>query len=497
MLTRFERRGRRASPVTAAPDPRLDASIWALHRTSPELSAVGTLTARQRLVLVGSAVALFVGLGAAPVATAQLLVACATGVYIATVAHRLRLVTVSMNHSPAINVSDDEALAVPDHLLPVYTVLVPAYREPGVVTGLLAAIDDLHYPRRQLDVKLLLEEGDDETIAAVEAAHPGSHVEVVVVPRAEPKTKPKALNYGLATARGELVTVYDAEDRPEPLQLRRAAVAMRRCPPEVACLQAELSYHNPNQNWITRWFTIEYAMWFTFFLPGLVHRGAPVPLGGTSNHFRIRALLDVGAWDPFNVTEDADLGIRLHRAGFRVGMLDSTTLEEANCDFVNWVKQRSRWYKGYWQTWLVHLRRPVRLWRELGPGGFLGFNLFVGGTPLLALLNPLFWTLTLLWFLVHPAFIEAVFPGWLYYPALFSWLAGNFAMVYTTMICTRASRRAELIAAAALFPIYWVMMAIAALKAAIQLLSAPSFWEKTTHGLTAEPSAVVDEAQAS
>ena len=201
------------------------------------------------------------------------------------------------------------------------------------------------------------------------------------VPPAEPRTKPKALNFGLTLARGQLIAVYDAEDDPESLQLRRAVVAMRRLGPEVGCLQAKLSYNNPEQNLITRWFTLEYAMWFTFFLPGLASMGAPIPLGGTSNHFRRGVLRALGGWDPYNVTEDADLGIRMYREGYRVRVLESNTLEEANSDFVNWVKQRSRWYKGYLQTFLVHMRSPRQLRREMGWKGTAHFCVFVGGTP--------------------------------------------------------------------------------------------------------------------
>jgi glycosyltransferase XagB len=224
-------------------------------------------------------------------------------------------------------------------------------------------------------------------------------------------------------------------------------------------------------------------MWFSQLLPGLVREGTPLPLGGTSNHFRRKTLESVGAWDPYNVTEDADLGIRLHRAGHRTQVLETVTLEEANSDFVNWVKQRSRWYKGYMQTWLVHMRHPRRLWREVGGSGFVGFNLFVGGTPLLALLNPVFWAMTVAWFLFRPDFVVSIFPGWLYYVSLLCLLLGNFAFVYASMVAARAAGSPALVIAALLSPVYWVMMSIAAIKALIQLFHAPSFWEKTSHGL--------------
>jgi cellulose synthase/poly-beta-1,6-N-acetylglucosamine synthase-like glycosyltransferase len=382
-----------------------------------------------------------------------------------------------------IQVSDAEAMAVPDSELPGYTILVPVYREAEVIGDLIQALDALVYPKDRLDVKLLLEEDDQETFLAALRAGGRSYLRLLRLPPSDPRTKPKACNEGLARARGRFVTIYDAEDRPDPLQLRRAVVAFGRVSEEVACLQAKLSYHNVNQNLITRWFTGEYELWFGQLLPGLVSRHAPLPLGGTSNHFRRDVLIEIGGWDPYNVTEDADLGVRLHRRGYRTQVLDSTTLEEANSDFVNWVKQRSRWYKGYLMTWLVHMRHPRDLWRELGPAGFFGFNLFVGGTPVVALLNPVFWTLTLLWFLARPEWINALFPAWLYYAGLLSMIAGNAAVTYMAMVSARTTKHPSLVIAAALQPAYWVMMSIAAIKALVQLIHTPSFWEKTVHGL--------------
>ena len=426
----------------------------------------------------------------APLQAATLFVASATVVYLASLAYRVRIFVRALDDPRVIAVDDAAARAIPSRSLPVYTILVPAYREPEVIGRLLASIDALEYPRDRLDVKLLLEQDDPETLAAAVAAQPGPHVEIVRVPPSEPRTKPKACNVGLARARGRFLTIYDAEDRPDPLQLRRAVAAFRTLDRSIACLQAKLSFHNADQNLITKWFTAEYAMWFGQFLPGLIDAGAPIPLGGTSNHFRREVLEAVGAWDPWNVTEDADLGIRLHRAGYRTAVLESVTHEEANSDFVNWIKQRSRWYKGYLQTWLVHLRDPRGLWRALGPRGFVGFNLFLGGTPLLALLNPVFWALTAVWFLARPEVIQALFPAWLYYTSLFCLVLGNFLFLYASMIAAHTLRRPSLVVAAALSPLYWGMMSIAAIKAALQLLTAPSFWEKTAHGLDVEPGAV-------
>ena len=462
--------------------------VFAVNLTSPELSAGQTVTRGQQIGFAMALGVIVVALFARPLATLTLLVGLATLAYLIMFAYRLWLFRISLERADVVAVDDAEARAIPARSLPVYTVLVPAYREPEVIGLLIAAIAALEYPRNRLDVKLLLEEDDRETYEAVLAARPGPEFDIIRVPPSEPRTKPKACNFGLARARGEFVTIFDAEDRPEPLQLRRAVVAFSRLPAEVACLQAKLSYYNADQNLITRWFTAEYAMWFSQLLPALVRQNAPLPLSGTSNHFRRLTLVGAGGWDAFNVTEDADLGIRLRRLGYRTEVLESTTLEEANSDFINWAKQRSRWYKGYLQTWLVHMRRPRRLAHELGWTGVVPFTLFVLGTPLLALLNPVFWTLTALWFLAQPAVVAALFPPWIYYLGMFCLVAGNFAFLYMAMISARMLGRPSLVIAAILSPIYWVMMSIAAIKAAIQLIVAPSFWEKTAHGLIAPSS---------
>ncbi|MHB8646316.1 MAG: GspE/PulE/PilB domain-containing protein, partial [Thermomicrobiales bacterium] len=256
--------------------------------------------------------------------------------------------------------------ALADEDLPSITVLIPLYREAAIVPVLLRAIANLDYPAIKLDVKILLEEEDEETAAAVRAARPPEHFKIIRVPDAKPKTKPKACNYGLIEATGELLVIYDAEDIPDRDQLKKCVVAFRNAPDDVACIQAKLNYFNGTENLLTSWFTLEYSQWFDIFLPGLGATRAPIPLGGTSNFFITERLIRAGAWDPYNVTEDADLGIRLFKMGYRTAILDSTTFEEANTRYGNWIRQRSRWIKGYMQTWLVHNRNPFRLWRELG-----------------------------------------------------------------------------------------------------------------------------------
>ena len=466
-----------------SPDAIAELASESLDRRNPGLSAQRGWSRLQRLTVVCVGLVLFIGFAVVPLATATVLVALVTAAHAAVLWHRVVLFTGSLRSVEMESVSDAEARGFPRRNLPVYTVLVPVYREPTMVGRVLEEIDRINYPRNRLEVLLLVEDDDEETFEAHVDLDLPPYVLPVGIAVREPRTKPKACNVGLMWARGSLVTIYDAEDRPDPLQLRRAAVAFSRLPPHVACLQARLAYHNAEQNLLTRWFTNEYDVWFRFWLPGLVRAGHPIPLGGTSNHIRRKVLERIGAWDPYNVTEDADLGVRLARAGFGVRVLDSVTLEEANSDVVNWVKQRSRWYKGYLQTLLVHTRDPRRLVDELGPRGTAGFLLFVGGTPLLALLNPVLWTLSLLYLLSGSSQLAAIFPSPLYHLEMLVWLGGLTGSVYCSVLAARECGRASLARSLLLLPAYWVLMSAAAVKAAVQMVTAPSFWEKTVHGL--------------
>jgi cellulose synthase/poly-beta-1,6-N-acetylglucosamine synthase-like glycosyltransferase len=403
--------------------------------------------------------------------------------YIALTIFKLSIFRAPASRRVETVVTPEELAQLDDSSLPPYTVFVPLRSEASVLPVLLRALRMLDYPKDRLDVKLLLEEDDPETIAAVSRTRLPGYIDVVVLPAADPRTKPKACNYGLLSARGTYVVIYDAEDIPDPLQLKKAIVAFRKAGPEVGCVQAKLSFFNKEQNLLTRWFTTEYAMWFGLLLPGLQVSRMPIPLGGTSNHLRTDVLQEIGAWDPYNVTEDADLGVRLYKAGYRTVIVDSDTLEEANSDFVNWVRQRSRWVKGYIQTWLVHMRHPVRLWRELGPRGFLGFQAMVAGTPFTFLMNPLYWVMTTMWFLVAWGLVQQVFPSWLYYMGMGNLLLGNFMFAYLNMVAAYRRGDDELVKYAVFAPLYWGLMSVAAAKALIQIVSRPSHWEKTVHGL--------------
>ena len=343
----------------------LHRAIEGLREDDPIHSAAQAVSGWQRPVL---AVVLAATIGFAiwkPMGTAVTLVGLCTFAYVCTMIDRVAIFRRGLAARPIV-VTDEEARAIPDADLPRYTILVPAYNEPEVVANLIGAIGALEYPPEKLQVLLLLEADDDVTIAAAKSCMESDAITIVLVPPAEPRTKPKACNYGLHFATGEIITIYDAEDHPEPLQLRRVVAAYNALPDTVACVQAKLAYHNGHQNILTGWFTAEYGLWFGYLLPGLMRTSSPIPLGGTSNHLLSPVLDKIGAWDPFNVTEDADLGLRIAASGYHTAVVDSVTFEEANSDPINWIRQRSRWYKGYLQTWLVHMRRPLQLLRTIG-----------------------------------------------------------------------------------------------------------------------------------
>jgi glycosyltransferase len=478
------------------PDQALAVACHALEYDSPTYSARTVLARWQRVTLVLVVLVTVLGLIFATRITGIVLVTSAIVAYLWALLFRLVIFQRGARGGYMMRISDEEAFSIPDAALPTYTVLVPAFKEP-LVGELVEALEQIDYPRNKLDIRLLLEASDTETIAAARTLRPRPHLTIIVVPKADPQTKPKACNYGLVTARGQLCTIFDAEDKPDPLQLRRAAVALHRLGPTYACIQARLGFYNSRQNLLTRWFTLDYGTWFANMLPGLVAIDAPIPLGGTSNHFRVSALKQVGAWDPWNVTEDADLGLRLRRAGYQVSVLDSTTLEEANPDPINWIRQRSRWYKGYLQTFLVHLRRPRIVARQLGWRAVTDMMIFVAGTPLLSALNGVFWLITLVWFTSKSTAVAALFPPGVYHLGLLCLLLGNLSIMYMNLYTARSMERPDLLLPALLAPGYWVLMWVAAVKAVVQLVRNPSYWEKTAHGLhqPSEQQAKKQEAQ--
>lgn len=467
-------------------------AAWRLAWEQPQFSAHTGVSTAQRLITVSLLLVLFSMSLIAP--RPSFLVLCWVLAAFFTVVALFRCLLLIAGCYAAWRARD----AVPDSQrrsdaeLPVYTVLVPLYREPGSVTQLITALMQLDYPANRLDIKLVLEADDIATFTAIQNLKPPAHFEILRVPPLAPRTKPKACNYALASARGAHVVIYDAEDIPETDQLRKAAEAFRAGGPRLACLQARLNYYNPRENWLTRQFTLEYSMWFDWLLPGLQVLGLPIPLGGTSNHFRANILRGLGGWDAYNVTEDADLGLRLARQGYQCGVLNSTTMEEANCQHANWLRQRTRWLKGYMLTWLVHMRRPILLWRQLGTGAFLGFQLFVGGTVALALAMP---AATLIFILGICACGPAA-------PEILTSLNGIIFVtgLSVTAICAAAGALGrghhDLLVEIVLTPLYWGLTMLASLRALWQLANDPFYWEKTRHAISGITPPLQDAPQA-
>ena len=366
---------------------RMDRAVAGLLREQPSCSAAAP-TRYWQIIAAAAVVGLIVGgLSVQPDATIAALTGIVALPFLCVTALRvvgLREVVAGWRRSKG---HQRDASWPSGQPLPVYSVLVPLFREAKVLPGLVQSLKSLDYPKARLEVFLVLEEADIEMQAAVLSMRLPACFRTILVPDGPPRTKPKALNYALQFATGDYVVVYDAEDRPEPDQLLRALATFSRYPPTLGCVQAQLNIYNPRASWITRQFTIEYSALFDAILPALARLGMPVPLGGTSNHFPRETLVACGGWDPCNVTEDADLGFRLARRGLRTVILASTTWEEAPVDLGQWVKQRTRWLKGWLQTYLVHTRQPFRLTAELGLRGALGFHALMGALILSALVH--------------------------------------------------------------------------------------------------------------
>ncbi|MBI4057774.1 glycosyltransferase [Candidatus Microgenomates bacterium] len=456
------------------------------HTTLPhQSSAFATLNIWQKLALLGIFGFLIAGLLLNAQATAIVFIAAVSTIYFLDVIFSLVVLLKSLHFPPEIKIPEEELSKTNDKELPVYSILCPLYREGRILPHFLQSLTSIDWPKEKLEVLLLIEQDDEETKNALKQLLLPFFVHVLIVPDSFPRTKPKACNFGLAYAKGEYVVVYDAEDRPDPLQLKKAYFAFQKGGKRLFCLQSKLNYYNPHHNLLTRLFTAEYSLWFDIILPGLQSIQATIPLGGTSNHFRTQDIRALHAWDPFNVTEDCDLGVRIFKQGYKTAIIDSTTLEEANSNVKNWIRQRSRWIKGYIQTYFVHTRNPLKFAREHGIHSLI-FHLVVGMRISFMLINPFLWVATISYFALYryvgPA-IEALYPAPVFYIAVFSLVFGNFMYLYNYMIGAAKRGQMSLVKFVFFIPLYWLLASIAAGVALYQLLIKPHYWEKTHHGL--------------
>jgi len=369
---------------------------------------------------------------------------------------------------------------------PDYTVLVPLYKEGDVVPGLVAAMARLDYPADRLQVLFLVESDDLETANALRQQNLPSHMELLIVPDGSPRTKPRALSYGLAQATGTYMTVFDAEDHPEADQLKKAAVLFSLLPKDLVCLQARLEIDNANESFVSRQFALEYATLFDQLLPWFFQQRLPFPLSGTSNHFRREALEQVGGWDRYNVTEDADLGIRLARFGYRTGVFPSRTFEEAPVRFQNWFAQRARWHKGWLQTICVHARDPKLVVDELGWRATAALAGFYGASFLLIAFHPVFVVLLAAYAggLLDPPVAETVMETFFLWLSASAALVGYGGGVVAILTAAQRNRLRPRLTDALLLPLYWFLTGLAFYRAVYEFLRDPYHWNKTAHGGT-------------
>ena len=455
---------------------KLDLAVNNLHRTLPAYSAHRTFTGWQSLLLLVSVFAIaylfayntqiFFFIATMTVSTFYTGVVILRALMLARYDKRVKTTQTLPTLQPA--------------QMPTYSVVVPLYKEANQIGPLTKTLMKLNWPKDRLDIKLICESDDIETLDEIRDTPLPDYFDLIVVPNAYPKTKPKALNYALSECRGEYLVIYDAEDRPSPNQLREAFAKFSTEDKRLACLQAPLIISNAEQSWLAHIFYIEYLTLFRGILPVLASWNMPLPLGGTSNHFKVSILKDVGAWDPYNVTEDADLGIRMAREGYRTSTISLPTYEEAPPTLDPWIKQRTRWMKGWMQTILVHNRNPFRLFLDMGLRDGLVFHLLLTSIVLSSLFHPILIGLTL----VQIIQLEVIgSQDWLLTLGIYNLVAGYTTYCLFAALVLKSNNSTGKWALLLTIPVYWFLISIAGWRALFHLLVMPHRWEKTPHGL--------------
>lgn len=467
----------RAAVIASCSSRLLFDAQHALLLHSPEFSARTVVTAWQGAAGVGFIFAFLACLWLAPWATILTFHGLASIFFAACVALRL------LAYSKARPLRLAPLSPIDSTRQPVYSVLIALYREREVLPQLLAALSQLEWPRARLEIKLVCEADDTGTLEVLRSLKLEPCIEVVLVPPGTPRTKPKALSYALPLCSGEIVTLYDAEDRPDPLQLVEAWQRFSKEGPQLACLQAPLVITNGQEGGLPAIFAFEYAALFRGILPWLGQRKLVMPLGGTSNHFRRSALDEVGGWDSYNVTEDAELGVRLGRYGYRADTITRPTYEDAPETMRIWLPQRARWFKGWMQTWLVHMREPVALWRELGPASFCCMQIMSLGMIISALVHPVFLA-TILYVLAEAALTGTLGSGAAIVAAigLASILCGYGAFILLGMATLLPAEKKRPLRFIYMTPVQWLLLSIAAFLALWDIYRRPHHWSKTPHG---------------
>ncbi len=453
-----------------------------MHMGDKNFSAKVVFAPRIQLLILGVIILLssiYVLLGSILIYIIVLLI---NTLYIFASTYRLRLFLIGLKLA-RISVEPAQENKISDKMLPTYTVLVPLFKEAMMIRNLKQALLALDYPLAKIQILLIVEEEDPTTSYAIDAEGFPSHFRKITVPFTFPQTKAKACNYALQFATGEFITIFDAEDKPHPLQLKTVIQEFTNSRPDVACIQCRLCFYNASENWLTKMFALEYATLFNYTLPAVATLFYPVPLGGTSNHLKTHILRLLGGWDSYNVTEDAALGLKIALAGFKTIIINSYTKEEAPITVSAWIKQRSRWIKGYLQTYLVFIRHPIFLFQKYKIGGFIFFNYFIFLSPFLLIMAPL--TIYLSISIVN----EYDDLGLSNHIALLKYL-GIFNLGYGFMqliFIAYKVKKPKIISIRWLcwtYPFYFYLHVMAAILAVYKLTVEPHRWDKTEHGVT-------------
>ncbi|WPY01423.1 Glycosyl transferase 2 family protein [Candidatus Trichorickettsia mobilis] len=366
--------------------------------------------------------------------------------------------------------------------LPTYTILVPLYQEAAKLESIINSLVSLNYPKHLLDIKIIIEADDYLLVNLLANYNLPFYIQVLIVPYSIPRTKPKALNYAITYARGEYVTIYDAEDQPEPDQLLKVVNAFQQLPKEFACIQAKLSFYNAHENLLTKFFSIEYTIWFEYLLKGLSLYNFPVPLGGTSNHFKADILRIIGYWDAYNVTEDAELGIRLYAHGYKTHIIDSYTFEEAPITIDNWINQRSRWIKGFIQTFAIFVaykpKRTTFTYLQI-----IVTYIFIGLSTYSFYCFP--WLIIIVIINSNPT-IDYLWLINSFFALVYSYSAALYALYANNK--SENKKRFHLLDYLGLifWPLYFILHSVASYKAMWEIIRKPFAWNKTQHGISTQ-----------
>lgn len=457
----------------------------ALHDLSPHYSSKQTFTPTQAMFFIALFAVALSGWLFNIQYFSQTVLFCLSIFYLASVL--CRLVLLSGYQEKAIGPKTRELEEIEQDNLPTYSVVVALHQEANQVRNLCFHLSRLNWPKDRLEIKLICEADDTQTIEAIKKLKLPDYFDLIVVPYAEPRTKPKALNYALPLCTGKYLVLYDAEDQPDPNQLLEAHYKFQTGDPALVCLQAPLHIYNETQSWLTRMFTLEYCTQFEGILPLLERWKLPIPLGGTSNHFKLAELNELGAWDPFNVTEDADLGIRIYRRGYRCGTITRPTWEEAPPVFSVWLPQRTRWIKGWMQTILVHSRFPALTLKQMGLKSFVMFHLLITSVVISSLVHPVFLFIIIAQLLGFGGELHGFADTASRMSAVVVLIGGYLAYGLLAFLVLGHNKLTHFRIYLFTLPFYWLLLSTAGWRAAGQLLWNPHKWEKTTHGLANLP----------